>query len=334
MTTPVRYERTKAGGRYYWRLTWYDRAGNRQRRGGGCCDDVTVRKIRQKAFDLAAQLGEGCVPIGSSGTPTLSQWLEVYQEQRTDLGERTKMLHEATGAYLLQCMGDVRLDKITRADAAAWRSWLVRDRLLGEQTVCAHCRNAKVIFRHAVDQELMPANPFDRLRGTPPAMELEFRSLTDTEVWQLLESIQDPDWKRLMGLCALAGLRRGEALRLRWRDVGVNKLRVVAGGAVTTKARGRDVRLEPALATLLGCPGEPDAPVCRLPAATDWHRKALDLIVAAGLAPWPKPYHTLRKNRATSWRELYPEHVVDAWMGHSLAVARRHYAAVPESAYQ
>jgi integrase len=102
---------------------------------------------------------------------------------------------------------------------------------------------------------------------------------------------------------------------------------------VTNKLKGRDVKLEPELANLLGTPGEDDDLVVSL-GAPDWFRAARRLIVAAGLKPWRKPFHTLRKNRATWWRDEYPEHVVDAWMGHSLEVARRHYAAVPESAYQ
>jgi integrase len=294
---------------------------------------VSEREIRRQCFIKAAELGSGALPIGSRDTPTLDMWLDTYQEQRTDLSERTLIMHQVTCGYLLERLGDVRLDRITRAHAADWRAWLSREKRLSEQTVCSHCRTAKVIFGHAVRQDILTYSPFDRLRGTAPVSAVEFRQLSGVEIQTLIQSTTDVAWQRLFGLCAYAGLRRGEAMRLCWGDVHQNRIRVRHSGDVTTKARGRDVLLEPVLAAMLQPRGEPNELVCRLE-SQDWHRAAQGYIVAAGLVPWPKPFHTLRKNRATSWRQRYPEHVVDAWLGHSLDVARRHYAAVPEAMYQ
>jgi hypothetical protein len=51
----------------------------------------------------------------------------------------------------------------------------------------------------------------------------------------------------------------------------------------------------------------------------------------AGLIPWAKPFHNLRSTRETELAEIYPIHVVCAWLGNSRAVAQDHYLQVTES---
>lgn len=328
---PVTYERNGK----WWRFVWIDRQGRRRRRGGGAVASVAEREIKRQCFELAAQLGRGAVVPGSQDCPTLKEWLGDYEAQRTDLANTTMLLHQHTGRLLTDFFDPgIKIDAITRSMAAEWYAD-VGKKVPTRQTQCKHARNAKVIFRLAVDQDLIPFCPFDKLTGTPPAKEVEFRQLTDAEVTQLIDNTTDSAWRRLFALCALAGLRRGEALRLTWEDIDWkgNRLTVMHEGEETTKKRKRTVLMEPQLANVLADIGEPDELVCPI-SDFNLNRQAEKWIELAGLTPWPEALKTLRRNRATSWRQKYPEHVVDAWLGHSLMVARKHYAAVPESAYQ
>ena len=45
----------------------------------------------------------------------------------------------------------------------------------------------------------------------------------------------------------------------------------------------------------------------------------------AGIVLWEKPLQNMRSTLATELIEIYPAHVVNAWMGHSEAVAMAHY---------
>ena len=49
------------------------------------------------------------------------------------------------------------------------------------------------------------------------------------------------------------------------------------------------------------------------------------IIKRADLQPWPKSWHNMRANRQTELEEVFPSHVVCAWMGNSERVARMHY---------
>jgi integrase len=54
------------------------------------------------------------------------------------------------------------------------------------------------------------------------------------------------------------------------------------------------------------------------------------IIRDADLEPWPKAFVALRSTRRTELEELFPSHVVNAWLGHSQRVAERHYLQVTE----
>jgi hypothetical protein len=49
------------------------------------------------------------------------------------------------------------------------------------------------------------------------------------------------------------------------------------------------------------------------------------IVRKAGLSIGPKPFQNCRSTRATELHEDYPSHVVDSWLGHSAAVAAKHY---------
>ena len=55
------------------------------------------------------------------------------------------------------------------------------------------------------------------------------------------------------------------------------------------------------------------------------------IIRAAGLTPWPKLFQNLRSSRSTELATEYPDYVAAAWMGHSTAVANKHYWQVTDA---
>lgn len=104
------------------------------------------------------------------------------------------------------------------------------------------------------DSDLIIVNPFQHLKGTAPEPDKDWRQLTEAEIARLLEACPTADWRVLFALCYYAGLRRGEALRLRWIDVLWDKNRIVVrnpGTTRTTKHRTREVLMLPELERIL-----------------------------------------------------------------------------------
>jgi hypothetical protein len=50
----------------------------------------------------------------------------------------------------------------------------------------------------------------------------------------------------------------------------------------------------------------------------------------AGLNPWPKLFQNLRSTRETELADIYPIHVVCAWIGNSALVAKKNYLQVTD----
>jgi hypothetical protein len=58
------------------------------------------------------------------------------------------------------------------------------------------------------------------------------------------------------------------------------------------------------------------------------------IIKRAGLKPWPKLWQNLRSTRQTELSELFPAHVVCAWIGNSEDVAKLHYLQVTDQHFE
>ena len=149
------------------------------------------------------------------------------------------------------------------------------------------------------------------------------------------------NWRLLLSLCRLAGMRRGEALNLTWSDINWegNNIRIIAKKEWQPKDKNsRNVPLCPELQKLLldaynqAQPGQKRI-IEGIVTVNLW-RDFNVLLQRAGVSEYPKPFHTLRKSCITDWAASYPAHVVKEWAGHSsLDTTDRYYLQVPESEY-
>ena len=58
------------------------------------------------------------------------------------------------------------------------------------------------------------------------------------------------------------------------------------------------------------------------------------IIRRASLEPWPKLFQNLRATRETELAEVFPLHVVCAWIGNSQSVAAKHYLQVTDDHFR
>ena len=105
-------------------------------------------------------------------------------------------------------------------------------------------------------------------------------------------------------------------------------------GGKSGGSRVKDSRLN--LGGLSSCVGTP----AKATALSAWQHgekgreKSAEAIVAAGIEPWPKPFNNLRSTRDTELRRAgVPDYKVDAWLGHSLKVAKKHYLQLIDEDY-
>jgi integrase len=342
---------TLASNGDYWQAAWYDSRGRRCRKSLGSKHEYSKRDAGALCRELAVEHAVQPSRKDRRQAPSLEEWLKRYPTLRTDVRESTLVLHAETGAYLTRFFDpQLAIDRVTRSAATDWRHWMTRQPArprkgekddpkaprLSEASVCRHVRAAKTIFAFAVDEDRIPLNPFDRLKGTPAQHEAEFELVDRAALDKILEQCPDDGWKCLFALCRLAGLRQGEALRLRWSDVDwhARTLTILPSAdeqgrrRTTTKQRRRDVPIEPRLYEILDeCfhdAADGAELVCPVP-LNNLHRQATKIVKRAGLEPYADPFHALRKNLESEWLALHPLLDVVKWLGHSPTVAAKHY---------
>ena len=315
---------------HHWTAQRTDENGRRRRKGLGRRDEVSQLAARRQIARLNDALATGIDDL--EGPALEDAWRGFIAERAGDWSPKRRRMYENTRDRMIaKFWGGRRVGRITRADLGEWKAQMLAEGLR-PATVGSYIDQAKAFYAWCADCEHIHRNPCRRL--TVAQEPTEYRVPTDAEVRSLLAATTDrPPLRMLVALCALAGLRRGEALALRWGDIHDD--RIVVRQTKTAKATGRarrTVRLEPELAAMFP-PFDPPASSQVVVLQGDTALRLVRRAMRQADVSWPKPFQSLRRWRATTWRRGYPEHVVDAWMGHGREVARRHYVEVEASYY-
>ena len=327
----------------YWQAFYYDSMGRRRAKSLGPKKGISRRKAKVLCDRLAAELRMNPGKADASPTLRLGELVERYLQSRTDLRKTTLNLHRLTTKYLEVFFGeDTRIDRIKRSMASDWRSAMARGELrldgsggaMSEASVCIHVRNVRTIFSHALRDDLILYNPFDRLKGTAPEPDKDWKYVTHEELGRLLDASPSQGWRTLIALCRLTGLRRGEALELLWSAIDWQEHRLTVVAQKT--GRRRIVPIQPKLYTLLlqafESATEGDERVCPISRHCLW-RNFQTIRRCAGLEKWKDAFQVMRRNCETDWAQEYPQYAVSCWIGHDIRVSARHYLQVPQELY-
>ena len=338
-------------GHAYWVIRWQATDGRRLGKTLGRTDKLSKRQAeklrRQKELELQANPGRRDV----SRSPEMGEFLDsYYKARRTELAPGTMELHKQTGRYLIGFFGEHRrLDSIRRPEARAFKTALAdgslarvnkrkKDGPMAATTVDQHIRHARKFFNVALDDDLITFNPFDRL-GQNDSVEKDWHYVDAGEFSRLMGSAK-PAWRLLLGLCRWAGLRLEEALELprSKADRARRRIEVISREDWTVKDKdARTIPMGRELHALLdgaddgGCTQV--VPRGGVSPRNVW-RDFLVLCKRAGVTPYAKPFHALRKSCITDWANEFPAHVVKEWAGHAdLRTTLKYYLKVSEGDY-
>ncbi len=186
----------------------------------------------------AVQTGTYVDPTRETVAEFLERWLRDYA--LAAVGRRTyERYEEIVRLHVVPALGRLRLTDVRPAHIlTAEREW--RELGLSPYTVLKHHRLVREAFQHAVRWQLLVVNPADAV--TPPRPERrEMLALDRDQAAALLEAAAGSEFEAPILTALYSGLRVGELLGLRWRDVDLTsgQLHVqqaaqpVKGGGVT-----------------------------------------------------------------------------------------------------
>jgi integrase len=256
--------------------------------------------------------------------------------------------------HLLPVFGEMALEDITVQEIEQWRAGMSsarQQRELSNKTKNNLLVLMHAIFRRAVKLYGLPANPVasvDRFRVRSSG---DIQVFSPEEVWALVRAASSEADAAIFLTAAFTGLRRGELLGLRWRDVDFagSTIRVrasYAAGTLTTPKSGkvRAVPMAPDVASALAKLGDrgrytgDDDFVFSGEAGLPLDGDALssryrDALARAGLRPLR--FHDLRHTFGTRMIAKADIRRVQEWMGHAeiqTTMKYLHYAPREEDA--
>jgi len=340
----------------YWVIRWFGSDGKRRSKHLGSTSELSKRQAEKRRRAKEAELQESPGRRDVSRSPELGTFLQRYfADRKIELASGTLELHERTGRYLISFFGEHRrLETISRSEARAFKTALASGELahvnkqrrrknLEATTVDQHVRHARKMFNHALDDDLITFNPFDRIGQTEP-VEKDWHYVDEGEFAKLMAAAK-PAWRLLFGLARWAGLRLEEALELPWRKIDWKKRRLTIisrdrsaseGSFMVKDKDARAVPISPELYQLLLAHKQEDGLV--VPAGGvvySNHWRDFEVIrKRAGVAKYAKPVHCLRKSCITDWATHFPAHVVKEWAGHAdIRTTLKFYLKVSELEY-
>jgi integrase len=275
----------KDGG---WFLDYITASGRRVRETIGLGEENRrlAKQILQQR-EAEATLGEH--HMRPRETPRFAEFSDNWLQRQRARGLRpaTIVSYEGTVTVHLQsAFGEMRLGAITRSAVEAYvaakretgtKRGKGKKRVpLSSTTIAYSLRILKAILEDAVEHGALAENPAARV--VPPRSDRDDRDLVrflePAEIAQLLEGVEEP-YRTLYEVAIHTGMRRGELLGLRWRDVDLRKglihVRrslgrvkdgdgwVVREAPLKTRASRRMIDLSPTLVqTLLAFPAGDD----------------------------------------------------------------------------
>ena len=150
---------------------------------------------------------------------------ERYVSDMERLGRKRSTIIAVRSALRVRVVphfGEKALDAYTPADVQAFISWLETDGLSGK-TIRNYAGLMSTLFRYARKKRLANARPCDDMELPALVEDGDIRHLDPVEVEALVGAAVDGPYqaidRALYLTAAMTGLRQGELLALRWRDV-------------------------------------------------------------------------------------------------------------------
>ena len=241
----VRLRRIKKQSGDYWYMLWthpgckHERSRGQRSQSLGPVTEITEKQARVQRDAKAIELRQ---LVQDPRAPTLREWAVTYLDWHAkEYPASHARVRQILNGWILPIpqIGDAPIDQIRRADVEAYKV----SRAASPGTVAKELRTLQACLNKAVEWEIIARNP---AKGVKPPQDLDDQPpkyFTPTEIQSICAVSPDPHWWMLM---AHTGIRRGEALALKWDDVHGSTLRVLSTSRSRTKSgKSRGVPLNP-----------------------------------------------------------------------------------------
>ena len=204
----------------------------------------------------------GMVVTGATFADAAAEYLRYVEHDRGVKPSTLRDYESIIRAHLLPAFGEARLEDVTTSAIEQWRA-TVRSPKAGHSELSSRTKTKALVVLHGIFRRAqrvwgLPPNPVPDVERHSARATGDIEVFSVEQVHALVRAAADAQDGVIFLTAAFTGLRRGELIALRWRDVDLpgSVLRVrasYAGGQLTTPKSGkvRSVPLAPEVAQVL-----------------------------------------------------------------------------------
>ncbi|MBU0517763.1 tyrosine-type recombinase/integrase [bacterium] len=221
-----------------WYITWHE-DGQRKMKSTKTVDKQLAMEALRKFEEEKTRIDLGLEPVVKIQPIMLSQFIEVYQEDRRRIGrsKQTITIDMLALRGLLKFTGDCKLETVSTNTALRFRDHLLAR--VKSATASIRLRAIRSAFSWASDkpgERYHRFNPFAQKRIIPAPEKRKLPiCLSPAEKIRLFNAIEDQDHRNLFSFFALTGCRRSEAVNLQWSDIDYKSHQIVIRQSKTGK---------------------------------------------------------------------------------------------------
>jgi integrase len=200
----------------------------------------------------------GLVRTGATFADATEEWLRYVEQERGRKPSTLADYRSVVRAHLLPAFGEHKLEDVDTELVERWISDLLGEGTLSRRSVQKLIVVLSGIFRRARRIWQLPVNPVAEVERLSIARRTDVAFYSPEEIHALVRAATSEQDRAILLTAALTGLRMGELLALRWRDVDfvAQAIRVTASYTVGTlgtpkSGLGRVVPLVDAVAQAL-----------------------------------------------------------------------------------